>query len=76
MPKLPVIKSKDLLKVLQKMGFTKYHQAGSHIQLKHSDGRRVTVPLHPNKEIRRGTLKGIIDDIEISVEQFTDEIKK
>lgn len=76
MPKLPVVKAKDLLKTLQKMGFVIHHQAGSHVQLKHSDGRRVTVPYHPTQEIRRGTLKGIIEDIEISVEEFTEALKK
>ncbi|MBU1472936.1 type II toxin-antitoxin system HicA family toxin [Patescibacteria group bacterium] len=45
MPKLPVIKAKNLLSALQKAGFAKHHQAGSHIQLKHADGRRVTIPL-------------------------------
>lgn len=75
MPKIPVIKAKDLLKTLQKMGFVKHHQSGSHIQLKHLDGRRVTVPYHPTQEIRRGTLKGIINDLEISLEKFTEALK-
>ena len=52
MPKLPVVKARELIKTLNKLGFYKYHQAGSHIQLKHPDGRRTTVPNHPNKEIR------------------------
>ena len=70
MPKLPVIKAKILLKILLKMGFYKHHQTGSHIQLKHPDGRRTTVPYHPNQEIRRGTLKGIIDDLDMTVGEF------
>lgn len=69
MPKLPVIKSKELLKILHKMGFYEHHQVGSHIQLKHPDGRRVTVPFHL-QDIRKGTLKGILDDINITVEEF------
>lgn len=75
MPKLPVIKAKDLLKTLTKMGFVKHHQAGSHIQLKHPDGRRTTIPYHPSKEIPRGTLGGIIDDLGIDVEDFIKIIK-
>ena len=70
MPKLPVIKAKELLKLLLKNGFSKYHQVGSHMQLKHSDGRRTTIPYHPSQEIRRGTLKGIINDLDITVEEF------
>jgi len=76
MPKLPVIKAKQLLKVLIKMGFCKHHQAGSHIQLKHSDGRRTTVPYHPSHEIRPGTLKAILDDIEINTDEFIRILKK
>lgn len=76
MPKLPVIKARQLLKALQKLGFYKHHQTGSHIQLKHPDGRRTTIAYHPNQEVRRGTLKAIIDDLEISVEEFTKLLKK
>lgn len=76
MPRLPVIKAKDLLKTLTKMGFVKHHQAGSHIQLKHQDGRRTTVPYHPSKEIPRGTLKGIIDDLNITVDEFIKVVKE
>lgn len=76
MPKLPVVKAKELLRTLKKLGFFPYHQVGSHIQLKHVDGRRTTIPYHPSKEIRRGTLKAIIDDLDMSVEEFTKAIKK
>ena len=76
MPKLPVIKAKNLLSALQKAGFAKHHQAGSHIQLKHADGRRVTIPYHPSHEIRRGTLRGIINDLHLTVEDFMILLKK
>lgn len=76
MPKLPVVKADKLLKTLQKLGFVKFHQVGSHIQLKHPDGRRTTIPYHPKQEIRKGTLKSIIDDLEISVEEFITALKK
>ncbi len=76
MPKLPVVKARELLKALKKHGFYKHHQIGSHIQLKHSDGRRTTIPYHPTQEIRRGTLKAIIDDLNMTVEEFTKALKK
>lgn len=75
MPKLPVLKAPKLLKALKKAGFYIHHQVGSHVQLKHSDGRRTTIPNHPTQEIRRGTLKAIIDDLEISVEEFIKLLK-
>lgn len=76
MPKLPVVKGSKLLRTLFKAGFSKHHQVGSHIQLKHKDGRRTTIPYHPSKEIPRGTLKAIISDLDISVEEFVKLIRK
>jgi len=76
MPKLPVVKAEKLLKTLLKLGFEKHHQAGSHIQLKHEDGRRTTIPYHPKQEIRKGTLKSIIYDIDLTVEEFIEALKK
>lgn len=76
MSKLPVLKARKLLKTLQRLGFYKHHQAGSHIQLKHPDGRRTTIPYHPTQEIRRGTLRAIIDDLDMTVEEFIRALKK
>jgi predicted RNA binding protein YcfA (HicA-like mRNA interferase family) len=76
MPKIPVIKAKELIRILQKLGFNKYHQVGSHAQFKHSDGRRVTAPIHPGKDIGKKTLKGIIGDIDLTVEEFVKILKK
>lgn len=76
MPKLPIIKARILYKVLLKIGFKKNHQVGSHIQIKHPDGRRTTIPYHPSHEIRSGTLKAILDDIELSVDEFIKILRK
>lgn len=70
MPKLPVIRASKLLRTLKNLGFYEHHQIGSHLQLKHPDGRRTTLPYHPNRELRRKTLKAIIDDLEMTVEEF------
>lgn len=70
MPKLPVLKAKELIRVLTRLGFYKHHQVGSHAQFKHPNGCRITVPIHHGKDIGRRTLKGIIDDLDLSVEEF------
>lgn len=75
MAKLPVVKARELLAALKRMGFIVHHQRGSHVQMKHSDGRRITVPVHANKDIRRGTLRAIISDLGISVEEFVELLK-
>lgn len=70
MPKLPVLKAREVLKILKGLGFYEHHQVGSHIQLKHPDGRRTTVPNHPKKELKRKTISGIINDTGLTVEEF------
>ena len=69
MPKLPVVKPIELIRVLNRLGFFEHHRVGSHAQFKNSDGRRVTVPVHAGKDINKKTLKGRIDDIDLSVEE-------
>ncbi len=70
MPRLPAVKSKELIRVLESVGFIKHRKmSGSHLVLKHSDGRRTTVPVH-SKDIPKGTLLAIIKDVKISREDF------
>ncbi len=76
MSKLPIIKAKELIRVLNKLGFFEHHRVGSHAQFKHEDERRVTVPVHAGKDINKGTLGGIIKDIDLTVEEFIVILKK
>lgn len=76
MPKLPVLKGRELIRVLVQLGFFEYHHVGSHVQFKHHDGRRLTVPVHGGRDITPGTLRGIISDMGISVEEFIILLKK
>ena len=70
MPKLPVVRARELIRVLEKLGFYKCHQVGSHAQFKNSEGLKVTVAIHGRDEIGKKTLKGIITDINLSVEEL------
>lgn len=76
MSTLPVLKAKELIRVLLRLGFLKYHQVGSHAQFKHPDGRCTTVPIHQGKDIGTGTLRGIINDIGITVEDLIFILRK
>jgi len=68
MPKLPPVKTKKIVSILVEMGFSKHHQIGSRAQFKHPDGRRTTIPVHQGKEIPRGTLQAIMQDIKVPSE--------
>ena len=71
MPKMPTVKTKDLVDILLGLGFTQTKTTGtSHRIFKHSDGRRTTVSIHSNKEIPIGTLFAILRDVDISKDQF------
>jgi len=66
MPKLPVVSGSKLIKTFKKMGFEKVRQTGSHIVIKHADGRIATIPNH--KEIKKGTLRnGILKPLNITI---------
>ena len=70
MPHLPVIKDRDLIRVLEKLGFINHPERGtSHLVFVHSDKRRTVVARH-SKDIPRGTLRSILRDINISPEEF------
>jgi len=71
MSKLPQLTAVELVKMLNKIGFKTLRQEGSHIFLKHDDGRTTVVPNHPGHKVDRGLLNKIIKkDIGISREEF------
>ncbi len=71
MPKLPQISADEFIKILQKAGFVIIRQKGSHIFLRHPDGRTTVVPNHPGNNLDRGLLNKILKkDVNISREEF------
>ena len=70
MPKPPVIKPKELIKALQKKGFTIDHISGSHYIMYNADKTlRATIAYH-NKHIKRKTVMSILKSANISVEEL------
>ena len=67
----PAISAKDLIRVLKQAGFYEHHQKGSHKIFKRgSDNKRVVVPFHGHTTIPRKTLKSILLDAGISIDQL------
>ncbi|OGG63138.1 hypothetical protein A3C21_02005 [Candidatus Kaiserbacteria bacterium RIFCSPHIGHO2_02_FULL_59_21] len=75
MAKMPVVKTRALVRALERLGFYRYHQVGSHAHFKHADGRRTTAYIHEGKDVGKKTLAGIINDLGMSVEEFTKALK-
>jgi len=67
MPRLPVLSGEELIKTLQKAGFHKVRQKGSHVSLQKGDFKTV-IPLH--NELARGTFLGILKQCGLSRDEL------
>ncbi|OCQ91319.1 hypothetical protein BCD64_25285 [Nostoc sp. MBR 210] len=76
MSNFPSVKAKDFIKVAEKLGFYFDRQKGSHAIYKNSQGQRVVIPIHAGKDIKQGTLMGMIQDIGIDKETFFELLGK
>ena len=65
--KYPVLPTSEVVRRLEQLGFIYVSQKGSHRKFKKGD-RVVIVPMHP--EIAKGTLKSILQQAGISLEEF------
>ncbi|MCS7240923.1 MAG: type II toxin-antitoxin system HicA family toxin [Candidatus Bipolaricaulota bacterium] len=58
-----------MIKVLERLGFTRIRQSGSHAVFPHPDCRWTTVPIHSG-DVAKGTLRRILKDTGITVDEF------
>jgi predicted RNA binding protein YcfA (HicA-like mRNA interferase family) len=69
-PKPPAATATDLVRIAERLGFVFRRQRGSHaIYVRTSDQARVVIPMHRG-ELKRKTMRAIIQDLKISVEEF------
>jgi len=68
--KLPALSGKEVIKALSKIGYYVRDHKGSHVHLRHSYRKPLTVPAH--REIAKGTLRAIIKDADLTVEEFVE----
>jgi len=71
MPKLPVLSAREIVQKLKKAGFVfDRHAKGSHeIYYNPTTKRRTVVPNHPG-DMPKGTLKAIIEEAGLTVDEF------
>jgi predicted RNA binding protein YcfA (HicA-like mRNA interferase family) len=73
--KLPSLKSKDVIKVLKKLGYFKIRQTSGHEIFYHSAKKKIIpIPIH-NKDLKRGLVRAIIRELEISRDEFIKLLK-
>ena len=70
--KLPLLSGKQVLAALLRLGFVEIHRKGSHVKMKHADGRVIVFPYHD--EVDRYTLRGALHDAEVDAEEFLKQV--
>ena len=66
--KLPVLPGRQVLRTLERLGFREISRKGSHVKMKHPDGRLLVFPFHD--EVDRFTLKGALRDADVDIDDF------
>ena len=75
MAKLPSIRAREVVGVAESLGFVFDRQRGSHaVYYRAADGRRVVIPMHGTKDLKPGTLRGIVADLGVSVDEFVSRL--
>ncbi len=70
MASVPSVPGSRVVRALEKLGFVDVRRSGSHHILRHPDGRGTTVPVHAGRDLAKGTLRGILADVGLSVEEL------
>lgn len=71
--KLPLLKGKQVLSTLERLGFRESHRRGSHVKLHHADGRIIVFPFHD--EVDRHTLRSALREAQIDEEDFLNAVR-
>ena len=71
--KYPILPPKQIIKTMQKFGFEKCSQKGSHAKfINHETNKIFIIPMHT--EIARGTLKSILEQADKEIEKFLEKL--
>lgn len=72
--KLPRVTAAEVIRALERAGFSLARQSGSHKIYKNPQGRRTTVPFHAGKILHPKVLQAILKDADLSVDQLRELI--
>ncbi len=70
MPSVPTVSGARVVKALEKIGSQVARVRGSHHIMRHPDGRWTTVPVHQGRDIAKGTLRNVLADAGLTIEEF------
>jgi len=70
MSRLPRLNGQEVVRTLSKAGFEVLRRRGSHVFLKHADGRATVIPTHSGEVLGPGIMSKILRDAKLSREEF------
>lgn len=73
MPKLPHLSGAEVQRALERLGFQKTRQSGSHVIMKR-ESKGCVVPMH--SEVKVGTLAGLLRQAEVAPEEFIQALRR
>ena len=73
-PRVPWVRPEQVVRALERDGWVRARQRGSHLTLKKRGYPPVAVPMH-NRDVRPGTLRSILDDAGLSIERFQELLR-
>jgi len=73
--KLPRVTAAETIRALEKAGFFFSRHSGSHKIYKNKEGKRTTVAYHSGKILHPKTLKSILRDANLTIEEFNNLLK-
>jgi predicted RNA binding protein YcfA (HicA-like mRNA interferase family) len=68
--RLPIVRFRQIERVLLHLGFQAVRQKGSHVFYRHPDGRTTTVPNDPGRDLARPLVREILREIDLTTEDF------
>jgi predicted RNA binding protein YcfA (HicA-like mRNA interferase family) len=70
-PKLPVVSGREVVRALQRAGFVVDRRVGSHVTMVNAaTARRATLPVHGSEDLPPGTLRSILRQAGLTVDEF------
>ncbi len=75
MDKINPLSAKKVIKALEKIGFAQIRQKGSHLFMRHPDGRTTLITVHPGEDIGKGMIRKIMNDARITREEWLELIE-
>ncbi|MBM3947908.1 MAG: type II toxin-antitoxin system HicA family toxin [SAR202 cluster bacterium] len=70
MPRLPRVTGREVVQALERASFRVVRQRGSHLFLRHEDGRSTVVPVHAREVLGPGLLSKILRDVDMTGLEF------